>query len=162
MPVCQNCNREVPENAAFCPFCGQAVQTAAQYAPIEPQIEKVNMFTAWKKYAQFSGRARRSEFWLWTLFVVLVNFVLGFLSGIFSVISPEIELVLDGLSTIASLAFLIPGWAVFCRRMHDTGRSGWNWLWLLLPIIGIIIVLVFECQDSQPGPNKYGPNPKGC
>ena len=112
-----------------------------------PTPAPVNPFTALTKYAQFDGRSRRSEFWLW----VLISSVI---SSILSCIDPV-------LPSIWSLAVLIPTWAVFCRRMHDTGRSGWNWLWLLVPIAGVIILLVFECQDSQPGYNKYGANPKG-
>lgn len=112
-----------------------------------PTPALVNPFTALTKYAQFDGRSRRSEFWLW----VLISSVI---SAILSCIHPV-------LSSIWSLAVLIPTWAVFCRRMHDTGRSGWNWLWCLLPIIGWIVLLVYELQDSQFGENQYGPNPKG-
>ena len=65
------------------------------------------------------------------------------------------------LGAIYSLAVLIPGFAVFCRRMHDTGRSGWWWLIGLIPFVGVIVLLVFCCLDSQPGDNQYGPNPKG-
>ena len=65
------------------------------------------------------------------------------------------------LGAIYNLAVLIPGFAVFFRRLHDTGRSGWWWLILFMPIVGVIVILVFCCLDSQPGENKYGPNPKG-
>ena len=106
------------------------------------QPEKVNPFTALTKYAQFSGRARRQEFWLFCLINAVISCI------------PYI-------GWVWSLVVLIPGWAVFCRRMHDTGRSGWNWLWLFLPIVGWIVLLVYECQDFQPGENQYGPNPKG-
>lgn len=64
------------------------------------------------------------------------------------------------LTTLYSLAVLLPSLSVAVRRLHDTGRSGW-WLFIaLIPIIGAIILLVFMCLDSQPGDNKYGPNPK--
>ena len=65
------------------------------------------------------------------------------------------------LGTIYNLAVLIPGFAVLFRRLHDTGRSGWWWLIAFIPLIGIIVLLVFCCLDSQPGENQYGPNPKG-
>ena len=109
--------------------------------------ESVHPFTPLLKFAQFSGRSRRQEYWLW----VLVNFALGCVLGL---VSPVLEVVW-------MFVALIPGWAVFCRRMHDTGRSGWNWLWYLLPLIGWIIVLIYLCQDSVIGHNQYGPNPKG-
>ncbi|MBR2425299.1 MAG: DUF805 domain-containing protein [Lentisphaeria bacterium] len=104
--------------------------------------ESINPFTPLKKYAQFEGRARRQEFWLFALVNCIISMI------------PIIGWIWD-------LIVLIPCWAVFCRRMHDTGRSGWNWLWLFLPIIGAIILLIYECEDSQYGPNQYGPNPKG-
>lgn len=102
----------------------------------------IHPFTALTKYADFSGRATRQEFWLF----VLVNFLISFIPY---------------LGWIWVLVVLIPSFAVFCRRMHDTGRSGWNWFWGFLPILGVIILLIFECQDSEPGDNQYGPNPKG-
>lgn len=98
-----------------------------------------------EKYATFTGRARRSEYWYFWLF----NFVVGLVLGA----------IFFALSWIWSLAVLIPGLAVSVRRLHDTGRSGWNLLWALLPIIGSIIVLVFLVQDSRED-NQYGPNPK--
>ena len=111
------------------------------------------MVTALKKYAQFSGRSRRSEYWLFVLFQLLIGIALGFWMSFV----PEIEFI----SRIIDLAFLLPGLAVFVRRMHDIGRSGWNWFWCLLPIIGWIILLIYLCTDSQPGENEYGENPKG-
>ena len=98
-----------------------------------------------KKYAVFGGRARRKEYWMFFLSNCIILFVLGFIEGMFR--GPRI------LSNIYSLAVLVPGIAVGVRRMHDTDRSGW---WLLLPIVNA----VFLCQDSQPGENQYGPNPK--
>ncbi len=66
----------------------------------------------------------------------------------------------DGLSVLYSLAAFLPGFAVTCRRLHDTGRSGWWFLLVFLPIVGLIVLIVFLCLDSQPGENAYGPNPK--
>ena len=65
------------------------------------------------------------------------------------------------LGGLYALAALLLGWAVFTRRMHDIGKSGWWWLIALVPIVGAIVLLVFMCKDSQPGDNAYGPNPKG-
>lgn len=102
-------------------------------------------FEVMKKYAVFSGRARRKEYWMFLLFNMIFAFVIGFVGGVAR--SPSIIYFYD-------LAVAIPSIAVAIRRMHDTGRSGW---WILLPIVN----LVFLCQDSQPGDNRYGPNPKG-
>jgi len=97
-----------------------------------------------KKYAVFSGRARRKEYWMFVLFNMLISFAINF-------IATSIRIPILGL--LYQLAIFIPSIAVGVRRMHDTDRSGW---WLLLPIVN----LVFLCEDSQTGENEYGPNPK--
>lgn len=107
----------------------------------------------WKKYVTFSGRARRKEYWMFVLFNILA-----------SVAAAVVDAILGTTGTIGglySLAVLLPGLAVFIRRLHDTDRSGW-WIFIgLIPIIGSIILLVFMCLDSKPGENRFGPNPKG-
>lgn len=111
----------------------------------------------WKKFAQFSGRARRSEYWYFTLFNILASIALGILDAIFGTFSADAGMgVLGGLYT---LAVIIPSLAVSVRRLHDTGRSGWWLLIALIPLVGLVL-LVFMAQDSSPGPNKFGPNPK--
>ena len=110
-----------------------------------------------KKFAEFRGRARRKEYWMFTLFnslfvsaIVIAELALGLAS----------ESGFGPLSTLYVLIVLIPGLAVGVRRLHDTGRSGW---WLLIgaiPLIGGLILLIFTVQDSQDGDNEYGPNPK--
>lgn len=105
-----------------------------------------------KKYAVFSGRARRKEYWMFVLFNMIIGLVLGFVEGL--VDGPGV------LSSLYSLAVLIPGIAVSVRRLHDTGRSGWWLLIGLVPLIGAIVLLVFMVQDSDPAANPYGPNPK--
>lgn len=105
------------------------------------------------KYAVFSGRARRSEYWYWTLAMVIAAIVIEILTAI----SRPLGVVID---VIWILGTVLPGLGVFVRRMHDTGRSGWWWFIVLVPFVGWIVLLVFACQDSQPGDNRYGPNPK--
>ena len=123
--------------------------------------EEVNMFTALKKYAQFSGRARRKEYWLFWLLNFLINAMFNVLNFIcLASDAEEIGLVFSIFSWIWSLAVLIPNLAVLARRLHDTGRSGWCMLLNLIPCVGWIIVLVMTLQDSQPCNNQYGPNPK--
>ena len=107
--------------------------------------------TCFKKYATFTGRARRSEYWFWALFA-------GIIGGIAAAIEGSDGY---GLSTVVSLVFLIPNLAVGVRRMHDVGKSGWYLLMSLIPIVGWIFVLVKCCTDSEPGTNMYGENPKG-
>lgn len=106
----------------------------------------------WKKYAVFSGRARRKEYWMFVLFNIIVAIIVGTIGGI-------IHTTL--LSFLYSVAVIIPALAVAVRRLHDTGRSGWWLLIVFIPVIGAIIVIIVDCLDSQPGDNQYGPNPKG-
>lgn len=107
-----------------------------------------------RKYADFNGRARRAEFWWYTLAVFIVS----------AIVSAVENVAFGGtgfLSWGLSLALLIPGLAVGARRLHDTDRSA---LWLLIgliPAIGIIVLIVFFIMEGTPGPNKFGPSPKG-
>jgi uncharacterized membrane protein YhaH (DUF805 family) len=111
-----------------------------------------------KKYAVFSGRARRKEYWMFFLFNLIIYVVLALIDGLMGTFSPQAGL--GVLSGLYSLAVLIPSIAVTVRRLHDTGRSGWWILIALVPFIGGIVLLVFMVLDSQPGENQYGPNPK--
>lgn len=110
-----------------------------------------------KKYTDFTGRARRAEYWYFVLFNILVSFVVGFVDGIFGTFPAEGGLGLLG--TIYALAVFLPSVAVAARRLHDTGRSGWWQLILFIPIIGAIVLIVFLVQDSHPNENEYGENP---
>lgn len=107
--------------------------------------------TCLNKYVDFNGRARRSEYWWFVLFNVLVSIV-------FDIIDAIIGTSILGL--LAGLALLLPGIAVGVRRLHDTSRSGWWILIGLIPLIGWIILIIFYVQDSHPD-NQYGPSPKG-
>jgi uncharacterized membrane protein YhaH (DUF805 family) len=106
-----------------------------------------------KKYAEFSGRARRQEYWMFFLFNVLIAFAMGFVLGLIGGILGIGTALSDPAAVIYSLGVLLPSIAVGVRRMHDIGRSGW---WIIVPFVN----LVFLCLDSQPGSNEYGPNPK--
>ena len=111
-----------------------------------------------KKYAVFSGRARRKEYWYFFLFNIIILLVLSFIDGMTGTFIYEAGLGLLG--GIYALAVLIPGIAVAVRRLHDTDRSGWWLLIGLIPILGTIALLVFMLQDGKPGENQYGANPK--
>lgn len=106
-----------------------------------------------EKFCCFSGRARRREYWMFTLFYVLVLLGLFILAQAFPVFSFAYH--------IYPLAMLLPSLGVTVRRLHDTGKSGWFILLGFIPLVGGIVLLVFECLDGTPGENQYGPNPKG-
>lgn len=111
-----------------------------------------------KQYADFSGRARRTEYWMFFLYNFIFSFVLGRIDVIIGTYEPDIGLgVLGGLY---SLFVLIPGLAVAVRRLHDVGKSGWMLLVSLIPIIGVIWLFILLVTDSEPGENQYGVNPK--
>jgi len=111
-----------------------------------------------KKYAVFSGRARRKEYWFFILFNIIISLALGAIDGLMGSYNESAGVGLLG--GIYSLAVLIPGIAVTVRRLHDTGRSGWWFLIVLVPVIGALVLLVFMVLDSKPGQNQYGANPK--
>jgi uncharacterized membrane protein YhaH (DUF805 family) len=116
-------------------------------------------FEVLKKYAVFGGRARRKEYWFFVLFNIIACIILALIDRVTGTFSPEVGMGLLG--GIYTLAVLIPGIAVSVRRLHDTDRSAWWLLIVLIPIIGAIVLLIFMVQDSKPGENRFGPNPKG-
>ena len=105
-----------------------------------------------KKYAVFSGRARRKEYWMFFLLNFIIALALGFIEGLFG--GPGV------IGMLYSLAVLIPGLAVSVRRLHDTGRSGWWLLIGLIPLIGAIVILVFMVQEGKNESNDFGEDPK--
>jgi len=117
------------------------------------------------RYAQFSGRASRSEFWYFMLFYFLIDIVLVFIDLL--VVDPMFGITPDQagqgglLEIIFALAMLIPSIALAVRRLHDIGKSGWWYLIGFIPLVGALVLLYFFVLDSQPGSNRYGPNPKG-
>ena len=115
-------------------------------------------FAVLNKYAVLDGRASRTEYWMFLLGNIIIALVLAVIEGIAG-IAPETDR--SVLASLFALAIVIPYFAVAVRRMHDIGRSGWNLLFSLVPLIGTIIILIFTLSDSQNGDNKYGPNPKG-
>ncbi|MEC9492142.1 DUF805 domain-containing protein [Flexistipes sp.] len=113
---------------------------------------------ALKKYAVFSGRSRRKEYWYFFLFNLIIHFILIIIDTLTGTYNQEAGMGL--LSTIYFFAVLLPGIAVSVRRLHDTNRRGWWILLSLIPIIGAIVLLIFMVQDSTPGENRFGSNPK--
>lgn len=104
------------------------------------------IFTCFKKFADFKGRARRREFWYFELFCVLLSLLLSFMN--------------EDLATLAMLITLIPNIAVNVRRLHDIDRSGWWMLIALVPIVGVLLLLFWAAQEGNPTANQYGKSPK--
>ena len=105
-----------------------------------------------KQYAVFDGRARRKEYWMFVLFNIVIAAALAIVGRVIG---------LDGvLRALYTLGVLIPSLAVSVRRLHDTGRSGWWLLVVLVPLVGWLIVLYFMVQPGETAENRYGPDPK--
>ncbi|AXJ00478.1 Uncharacterized membrane protein YhaH, DUF805 family [Cyclonatronum proteinivorum] len=113
-------------------------------------------FKALNRYTDFSGRSRRREFWLFWLFNVLIFFVITSLGTWFGVETDEVFFY----GTLYNFAVLVPSLAVTVRRMHDSNRSGWWILVIILPAFGLFALLYFLLVDGTPGDNYYGPDPK--
>lgn len=119
--------------------------------------------TFWSNYANFKGRARRSEYWFIQLFLIATNLAAAAID--FVLMDGDVErFIANGGGGIVGLiwivATIVPALAVLFRRLHDTGRSAWWALVGLVPIAGGIVLLVFTIQDSAFGENTYGPSPK--
>ena len=113
-----------------------------------------------KKYADFTGRARRAEYWWFALVnlgvlfgIIVVFFILGSMSDTLAVL-------MGILYVVYGLGVIVPGLAVAVRRLHDTNKSGWMLLIGLIPLVGSILLLVFYFTDGDPGTNRFGPSPK--
>ena len=117
--------------------------------------------SVFSNYANFSGRARRSEYWWFTGLIAIISLLFNFM---------QIAMLMQGdnslytlfqiVSVVFGLGTFLPILSVTVRRFHDIGKSGWNWLWGLIPLIGWIMVLVWMCQDSDVVANEYGESPK--
>lgn len=142
MVFCRGCAKEIHSTALACPGCG-APQASAQVAAPAGGIGWVDVM---KKAFDFSGRARRKEYWMFVLINLLISFVVGFVDGLLGTGGV--------LGLLFNLAILVPTIAVGIRRMHDTDHRGW---WLLVPIVGFVFLFL----DTKPGPNRFGPSPKG-
>jgi uncharacterized membrane protein YhaH (DUF805 family)/RNA polymerase subunit RPABC4/transcription elongation factor Spt4 len=155
---CRKCGGDIPSGTRFCPSCGNpAVHGTGAPASSDPFTSAANgdlppdatyqyfIQAVTKKFADFSGRARRREYWFYVLFAFIAGFVLGLIPVI---------------GQLACLALVVPGAAITARRLHDIGKSGWLQLIGFVPLVGWIIVLIWTTKDSDPGVNQYGPNPK--
>jgi len=129
------------------------------------------MLEPYRRYADFSGRSRRKEFWMFALFCWLVSMALLAVFGhpVSQSSSSSFNygyVIAPGtpgywINNIFSLVSFIPSLAVGARRLHDTDRSGWWQLLWFVPVLGWLVLLVFYCLDGTPGDNRFGPDPKG-
>jgi uncharacterized membrane protein YhaH (DUF805 family) len=156
---CTQCGKENKENSHYCGACGAGLSLGIA-EPIARESEREGdpgqtkknamdwYFDVLKKYATFSGRARRKEYWTFTLVYFIILLTLA-------VIAPESVFL-----TLYVLAMILPIWAAAVRRLHDTNRSG---LWVFIsvvPFVGPFVLLWFMATAGDPSENKYGPNPK--
>ena len=113
---------------------------------------------ALRQYSDFEGRARRKEYWMYTLFYIIFAIVAIILDNILGIAMDDLGYGL--LYLLYALGMLIPTLAVSIRRLHDVGKSGWMILIGFIPIIGAIWLIVLFVTEGNPGSNQYGPNPK--
>ena len=133
---CKVCGKVVPDGTDYCRNCAEELPSVGFF-------EAAKLF--FSNYGNFSGRARRSEYWWASVFT-------GIVSGILTYVLPM-------LSGIWGLVILVPSLSISIRRLHDIGKSGWWYLMLCVPVVGQILILVWACTDSK-GDNQWGPNPK--
>ena len=112
-----------------------------------------------KRYADFKGRSRRKEYWMFLLGVFIVSFVLALIQTVLG-LNSEGGFASDPLFLILLVAIIVPSLAVQVRRFHDQDKSGWFILLGLIPFVGSLIVLVFMCLEGTRGENRFGPDPK--
>ncbi len=160
--LCSNCGKEVGSNQASCPQCGVQVGSSKSKENarlIQASLAK-NGGNLWgyfvgtiKEFVHFAidGRARRAEYWGFSLFYGIIGAILGMVETVFVMVlgTPL------GLGAFAGSLLAVPGYGLAIKRMHDVGKSA---IYAFIPIYNFIL----SCKDSEPGENKYGPNPKGC
>ena len=129
--------------------------TSMQMPQAQPAISPMGfgeaIGTCFSKYITFSGRARRAEYWYWTLFTLLLQIGVAFAVG-----RAGHAAMASSVSSLVSLLLLLPGLAVLVRRLHDTDHSGW-WWFICLTGIGVFVILYWLCLEGTKGTNRFGP-----
>lgn len=162
---CKNCGEQLKSDAQFCGKCGTKVMTAPVAADrgcapssfVAPDsnnsIRLINFGEAvgnfFSKYVDFKGRATRAEYW----WILLFNFIMEFCLSLFAIESAEAS---EVLLSIYFLFILIPTLSLCWRRLHDIGKSGGYYFFVLIPVVGVIMLIVFMLTESD-GDNRYGP-----
>lgn len=168
---CPECGEFMPQDFTICTNCGcptnpqkntythKSTNNSFQsYSSIEGMSFGKAIKICFQKYAQFSGRASRGEFWYFYLFSILPSLCNWIITTTFGEYS-DISMVMNVLIIIFNIAIIIPMLSVSVRRLHDINKSGWNMLWFLLPLIGVIILLIYWLKEST-SDNQYGPSSK--
>lgn len=153
---CPNCGNQLPDGSNFCGGCGKVI---GGVQPNRPSGIWECYTEFWKKYADFQTRTTRKEYWYFVLANIIAVIILQIIDTLLATIGiciPTYSGYYGILSSIYSLAALIPSFAIVWRRLHDINKSGVNYLWVLLPLIGWIILLVYFCKKGDEGPNRYG------
>ena len=163
--VCSNCGKHVGVVNDSCPHCHLVFSDNPESDDNNKQSQYIALGfneavrICFKKYANINGRGSRSEYWWFLLFGMLVGVFLQIIDLIFfGEYFGEFGEGTGPFSLLGTLAFIIPGFTVYVRRLHDTNRSGWNQLWALT-IIGVIPLMIWICTEGDDGKNKYGKNP---
>jgi uncharacterized membrane protein YhaH (DUF805 family) len=107
-------------------------------------------------YANFQGRSGRAEYWWWVLAVLIISIAT---QAVDALVMPAGQFGGGPVSAIVGLALIVPNLSVAVRRLHDTGRTGWWILLLLIPVIGLVVLIFFYLQPGEDGPNRFGPPP---
>lgn len=158
---CMSCGKELPSKAKFCPYCGNGNVSSVN----TPELTKNNdhilssrpmtfteaIASGFSKYSVFKGRASRSEYWWFYLFTILITWAYDIVLAL--TVADETLRVIPVL--ICSFVILIPQLSAATRRLHDTGRSGWNQLWALT-IIGMIPLIIWLASEGDKKNNQYG------
>ena len=157
---CSACGHECLDGTQFCSKCGVSLSSGGNLGRQMREADSpFSYYTgAFSKYFQFQGRARRAEYWWFTLFNMLISIAITVVeigAGL-----TDLEATYGPLSTLYLLALFFPTLALGVRRLHDIGRSGWWLLIGIIPLIGIVVLLIFVCTDSERGENAFGPSPK--
>ena len=161
--ICRKCGEVIGDNDRFCSLCGAPQWDDRPETPsvLNPRhshydncahtetktvgfLQAIALF--FRNYTNFRGRSRRSEYWWFCLFNIIV-------SGILTIAAPDV-------TGLWSVIILIPTLSLAVRRLHDIGRSGWWYLIGLLPLAGGIILIIWFCKDSDPQTNQWGASPK--
>ena len=137
---CNKCGHISPDGAPYCANCGASVNQPRETVGM---VEATRLF--FTRYTDFQGRSRRSEYWWAYLSILILTTIATVIHG--------------GLATIFQLVTIVPSIAIAVRRLHDIGKSGWWYLILCIPAVGVILMLVWMCTDST-ADNQWGPNPK--
>jgi len=160
MAFCSSCGTAIQEEIQFCPNCGASVNshaegnnqsTVAAFQSAQYEMNVVNAFkrVVFENYANFDGRASKSEYWWYFLAAILISIATAVVDSILGI---------NILNNLVSLALFIPGIAAAARRLHDTNRSGW-WQLLSLTIIGVIPLIIWLVESSEQTENRFGPIP---